>query len=233
MDDALPIRALDTVDSTNTECRRALAAGETRCLVLADAQSAGRGRMGRSFHSPAGSGLYMSLLFRPAAGAADAVGVTTFAAAATAESIEELTGLSCGIKWVNDLYLNGKKVCGILTEGVGAAVIVGIGVNLTPAPMPAEIAHIAGCLGRGDIRDALAGRIAAALLRYRPGDSGHMDAYRRRSIILGRRVRFTLNGRPLKGRAAAVGDGGELLVDTAEGRVALCSGEISLDEIEW
>ena len=231
-DDTLPVRAFDILDSSNAECRRARAAGEDRCLILADCQTAGRGRMGRSFASPAGAGLYMSLLFRPAPGAAGAVGITTWAAVTAAEAVAELTGLQCGIKWVNDLFLNGKKVCGILTEGIGAHVIVGIGVNLTPAAMPEEAARIAGCLGRGDIRDALAGRIAGGLLRYVPGDTSHMDAYRRRSIVTGRRVRFLREGKPLDGVAAAIEDDGALRVDTAQGPVSLRFGEISLDAVE-
>lgn len=225
---ALPVYAFDTVDSTNTECRRRLSAGEARCLVLSDAQSAGRGRRGRSFFSPAGAGLYMSLAFRPEGGPAAAVGVTTFAAVCAAEAVEVLTGLRCGIKWVNDLYLDGKKVCGILTEAIGEAVVVGIGVNLTPAAVPEELQSIVGCLGREGIRDKLAGEIARRLLLYRSGDKGHMAEYRRRSVVLGRRVRFGERA----GLAAAIGDDGALAVDTEDGRVLLRAGEISLEEIE-
>ena len=227
-DPALPVYAFDTIDSTNTECRRRLNAGEARCLVLADAQSAGRGRRGRSFFSPAGAGLYMSLAFRPEGGPAAAVGVTTCAAVCAAEAIETLTGLRCGIKWVNDLYLDGKKVCGILTEAIGEAVVVGIGVNLTPSAVPEELRNIVGCLGREGIRDQLAGGLARRLLCYRSGNTAHMAEYRRRSVVLGRRVRFGDSA----GLAAAIEDDGALAVDTAGGRVLLRAGEISLEEIE-
>lgn len=225
---ALPVYAFDTIDSTNAECRRRLAAGEERCLVLAGAQSAGRGRRGRSFFSPAGAGLYMSLAFHPEGGPAAAVGVTTFAAVCVAEAVEDLTGLRCGIKWVNDLYLDGKKVCGILAEAVNSAVVVGIGVNLRPAAVPEELKSIVGCLDREGVRDALAGEIARRLICYRSGDVGHMAEYRRRSVVLGRRVRFGERA----GLAAAIEDDGALAVDTGEGRVLLRAGEISLEGIE-
>ena len=227
-DPALPVYPCESVDSTGTECRRRLAAGETRCLVLAETQTAGRGRRGKSFFSPAGAGLYMSLLFRPAGGPASAVGVTTYAAVRAAEAVERLSGKRCGIKWVNDLYFDGKKVCGILTEAVGDAVIIGVGVNLTPAAVPPELEGIAGCLDAPGVRDALAGAIARGLLDYAPGDVSHMAEYRRRSVVLGRRVRFA----DREGVAVAIDDDGGLAVDTAAGRVVLRSGEISLTGIE-
>lgn len=231
-DPALPLYLFDKIDSTSNECRRRLSAGEGRCLVLAECQTAGRGRRGKSFFSPAGAGLYMSLLFRPEGGPAAALGVTTYAAVCVAETVAALTGTECGIKWVNDLYLDGRKVCGILTEAVGGAVIVGIGVNLTRAAAPEGLEQIVGWIGRGDVRDALAGRIAGALLRYAPGDTSHMDAYRSRSVVLGRRVRFALNGAEREGVAAAIADDGALTVQTADGPVVLRGGEISLTGIE-
>ena len=227
-DPALPLYLYDTIDSTNTECRRRLAAGEERCLVLADRQTAGRGRSGKNFFSPPRAGLYMSLLFRPEGGPANAVGITTYTAVCVARAVETLTGRACGIKWVNDLYLDGKKVCGILTEAVGAHVIVGIGVNLLPTAVPPELTGIMGCIGASGVRDALAGTVARSLLDYVPGDVSHMDEYRRRSVVLGRRVRFG----DREGIAAAIGDDGGLVVETAEGPVTLRSGEISLSEIE-
>ena len=227
-DTALPLYLFDCIDSTNSECRRRLAAGERRCIVIADRQTAGRGRRGRSFYSPPDAGLYMSLLLRPEGGAASAVGVTTCAAVRAAEAVEALTGKRCGIKWVNDLYYGGKKVCGILAEAVGDAVIVGIGINLLPTAAPPELSEIMGCLDAPGVRDALAGTIARGVLDYVPGDVSHMDGYRRRSVVLGRRVRFA-DG---EGVAAEILDDGGLAVDTAAGRVILRSGEVSLTAIE-
>ena len=228
-DTGLGVSFFDSIDSTNTECRRRLEAGEGRCLVLADTQTAGRGRRGRRFFSPPGAGLYLSLGFRPAGGAASVSGITTYTAVAAAEAISRLSGIECGIKWVNDLYLDGKKVCGILAESFGGAVVVGVGVNLTESAAPQELRAIVGWLDRGDIRDALAVELARALLAYVPGDCGHIEAYRRRCLVLGRHVRF---GEAGKGVAAAVLDDGALLVQTPDGPVELRSGEVSLTEIE-
>ena len=228
----LPLYRFSEIDSTNNECRRRLAAGETRCAVLADTQTAGRGRSGKRFYSPAGAGLYLSLMLPAEGGSAGAVGLTTRAAVCTAEAVSALTGKDCGIKWVNDLYWQGKKVCGILTEGAGGAYIVGIGVNLTPAAVPEELWEIMGCLDAPGIRDALAGQLLARLTAAQPGDLSHMEAYRRRSIVLGRTVTFLRGETLCAGTAAAIADDGALAVDTAEGRIWLRSGEISLRGIE-
>lgn len=227
-DPALPLYLYDGIDSTSSECRRRLAAGEARCLVLADRQTAGRGRNGKRFFSPPGAGLYMSLLLRPEGGARHALGITTYTAVRAAEAVETLTGKRCGIKWVNDLYFDGKKVCGILTEALGDAVIVGVGLNLLPAAVPPELAGVMGCLDAPGARDALAGTLARGLLDYVPGDASHMPEYRRRNLVLRRRVRFPGG----EGRAVEILDDGGLVVETERGRVILRSGEISLTGIE-
>ena len=129
------VRVFREVDSTNLRLKEAARAGmaSAPCLLIADSQTAGRGRLGRTFVSPPGAGLYMSLLCAPPAGTGSG-GVTILAAVAVCRAIEELTGLSPKIKWVNDLFLGGKKVCGILAEGLEAGVILGIGVNLISPP---------------------------------------------------------------------------------------------------
>lgn len=225
----VPVDCFETLDSTSEECRRRIAGGETRCLVLAEGQTAGRGRCGRSFFSPPGSGLYMSLAF-PRTGF-DPAALTTYAAVCAADAVEALTGVSCGVKWVNDLFYCGKKVGGILTEAVGGEVIVGVGINLQPAAVPPELRDTVGALGCGDVRAPLAAAIAAALLAWR-GDFSHLDAYRRRSILTGRRVTFPLGGAEQGGTVAGIGDDGALLVRTAEGTLALRSGEVRLSHIE-
>ena len=228
-DPALPVCLFDSIDSTNLECRRRMAAGERSCLAIADTQTAGRGRRGRSFFSPPGAGLYLSLGFSPEGGVASVTGITTYSAVVAAEAISRLSGIECGIKWVNDLYLDGKKVCGILAEAVGPAVIVGIGVNLAESAVPEELRSIVGWLGRPEIRDKLAVELVNGLLRYVPGDTAHLAEYRRRSLVLGRRVRFGEEG---EGIARAILDDGALAVETAGGTVELRSGEISLTGIE-
>ena len=103
----------DAVDSTNTQCRRLAAEGVVNAVVTADCQTAGRGRMGRSFQSPPGLGLYLSVLWRTGLRTDTLPMVTPLAAVAVCRAIEEVCGLHCGIKWPNDLVLSGRKVCGI------------------------------------------------------------------------------------------------------------------------
>ena len=205
-----------SVGSTNTLLK---AWAEDGCAegtaAVAEEQTAGRGRRGRGFFSPRGTGLYLSILLRPESSAGAALAITTAAAVAAAEAIEEISGEEAGIKWVNDIYMHGKKVCGILTEasldvesGGLRYAIVGIGINvLTPAGgFPDELSDIAGAVFGDSSLPDLRCRLAAALLdrffaRYRAlGSEANFEAYRRRCFVLGRRVTILSNG-------IAVGEG--------------------------
>ena len=224
---ALPgvrVEAYETIDSTNDACRRILAAGAETCLALAAAQTGGRGRRGRTFVSPPG-GLYLSVAM-PAA--QDELGLTCRAAVVTAEAIEHVTGSCCGIKWVNDLCRDGKKVCGILAEQVGDHAIVGIGVNLRPAPLPPELADRVGFLDCGDVREALAAEIARGLLLRDATDRSFMEEYRRRSVVPGREIVCQIGDRSFPARAIAIDDDGGLVVDGPNGRETLRWGEVSV-----
>ena len=142
--------------STNTAVKEKAREGEEEgYLLIAERQTAGRGRLGRTFESPEQTGLYMSLLLRPDCEPKKALHITTAAAVAVAEAIRELTGRKAEIKWVNDVYVDGRKVCGILTEsaldagsGRMAYAVLGIGVNVTEPKegFARTIAHIAGAL---------------------------------------------------------------------------------------
>ena len=225
----LPVLCPETVDSTNSLCAKTLGPGTERCLVIADRQTAGRGRSGHSFYSPPEAGLYLSLGFPMRIGAEGPAGLTTLAAVAAAEEIERLSGKRCGIKWVNDLFLEGKKVCGILTEATGGFVIVGVGVNLSPSAVPEELRGIMGWIGAPEIRPALAAGIAARLLAHRPGSTAHMTAYRQRSLVLGRMVRFTWEGQPREALGVAIEDDGALLLrDARQQEYCLRFGEVSV-----
>ena len=115
----ISVFAYRELDSTNTEAKRlALGGGNAPAVIAAESQTAGRGRMGRSFYSPLQTGAYFSFLYQPSAGLDVAVSVTSAVSVAVAEAILALCGVQCEIKWVNDLYCNGKKVCGILCESV-------------------------------------------------------------------------------------------------------------------
>ena len=218
------VEAHETLPSTNDACRRLLREGAARCLVLAGQQTGGRGRRGRAFFSPPG-GLYMSVAF-PAA--PEELTLTCRAAVVTARAVAAVAGADCGIKWVNDLYLGGKKVCGILAERVGDSAIVGIGVNLIPAPLPPELEGRVGFLGCDDVREALAAEIARALLQRTPGDGAWMEEYRRRCVVPGKEIRCTVGERSFSAFALAVDDDGGLVVRGPDGVETLRWGEVTI-----
>ena len=150
----ISVRYYREISSTNTVLKTMAAEGAREGLVLiAEEQTGGKGRMGRRFYSPPGSGLYMSILLRPGTEASRSTGITACAAVAVALAIEELSGRPANIKWVNDIYMDKRKVCGILTEasvdcesGLLNYAVVGIGINtLVPAgDFPQELQTIAG-----------------------------------------------------------------------------------------
>ncbi len=230
-------RLFDSIDSTNAEARRyALSGGQVPAVFLADQQTAGRGRMGRSFYSPRGTGLYLSLLLKAKQQPADGVLLTTAAAVAVARSVARVTGIELGIKWVNDLYLETKKVCGILAESFSAGeeryVILGVGINLSTEQFPRELKSIAGslCVSE-DCKSALAAEITKEIfeLYERLDPENFMDEYRKRSVVLGRCVRYTENGMTQKGLAEAVDESGRLQIRHEDGSLRLLAGgEISL-----
>lgn len=226
------VQCLPLVDSTNRRLKEWRRAGQIRppYLLAADAQSAGRGRLGRTFVSPAGTGLYMSLLSALPAGTGSGR-ITVLAAVAVCRAIEELTELRPKIKWVNDLFVRGRKVCGILAEGLEDSVIIGIGVNVRTPPggFPPE-AGIAGALDVPLDRAQLAGRIAAHLLTglQSPADPALLEAYRARMPLVGRTVCYTMNGQEKNARVTGVSEDGGLTVETDGGREVLRSGEITL-----
>ncbi len=232
------VRIYAETDSTNSEAKRyAVSGGRAPALFLADRQTAGRGRLGRSFYSPEGSGLYMSLLLPTKPELADTVLMTSAAAVAVRRAILSVTGKDTGIKWVNDLYLNGRKVCGILCELLSSErmMIVGVGINLSNGDFPEEIAHVAGSLGvsdpNGELRDTLAARCAKELLEIWEtlGDGGFMDEYRKNSIVLGDEIIYTENGVSRSGLAVDIDSRGRLTVKDSDGIThLLSSGEISV-----
>lgn len=238
------IRVFDTIDSTNAEVKRLAARGAREGLVVvASSQTAGRGRRGRSFFSPEGTGLYMSLLLRPALSPAQATRITTMAAVGICTAIERLSGRKPGIKWVNDVLLDGRKVCGILTEAAMSAdgasldyVVLGIGINvLAPETgFPPEIASIAGSVFIGSPPNARSLLCAAVLDELakdylRLPEESFAEEYRRRCIVPGRRITVLRGDSTLEADALSVDDECRLLVRYDDGREELLgSGEISI-----
>lgn len=240
-----PTEVFETLPSTNIVARERAAGGAPHgAVVIANSQSSGRGRRGRSFVS-GGLGIYMSVIIRPDS-SSDAVLATTAAAVAVRDAIEEVCGKSCGIKWVNDLYLDGKKVVGILTEAVTdmesgdiSAMVVGIGINFrgVAEDFPPELREKAGFVFRpgespdGPDRSVLAARVASNLLERvaHMSDRQFLEDYRRHSIILGRRVEYTRGGRTVVATALGIDGNGALEVLRDDGiRETISAGEVSI-----
>ena len=225
---------LDVTDSTNNEAKRIIASGEKEpFLVISREQTAGRGRRGKSFFSPKDTGLYMTVCFPIEKNAKDFLYMTSAAAVSVVQEIFSLTGISCRIKWVNDVYLDGKKISGILTEAVTGEkqyIIVGIGVNLTTAAFPEDIKYIAGTLDKNLSPALLASGIALRLKDFfDKGASSFMEDYRKFSMVLDEEISYIKNGVTYYGKVTEILDSGALSVLKEDGtKDILDSGEISL-----
>ena len=232
----MDIHVLEETGSTNNECKALVAAGcSGYTLVVAKRQTAGKGRLGRSFYSPEGS-IYMSLAFPVNMDISDAVKLTTAASVAVVKAIEGLTSHRPLIKWVNDVYLDGKKICGILTEGVtdmesGSVghMVIGIGLNCGSGEFPEELRDIAASMDRqGAGRCAIIAAILRELTACIEG-AEFMDFYRSRSFVLGKEINCIKNGTVTPAVAIAIDDSGALVVRTDDGaQQVLNTGEISV-----
>ena len=224
------VRVLPEVGSTNDYLKEAARGGAPEGLaVLAERQTAGKGRLGRSFQSPAGLGLWMSVLLRPTCPPECLPPVTALTAAACAEAIREVCGAEAGIKWPNDLVLDGRKLCGILTElesgGEGLALVIGIGLNVSQRreDFPPELRETAGSLAMLRALDRM----------YRDLLADDLDAwrgaYRAACVNLGREVRILRPDREEQATALDVDRDFGLMVRLADGREEILrSGEVSV-----
>ena len=241
----LDITVLPTVSSTNALVReRANSGGSEGCIILANGQTAGRGRQGRSFFSPQDTGIYMSLLLRPGRESArKAVRITTMAAAAACEAIRAVSGEKAEIKWVNDIFVRGKKVCGILTEGsfdmesgTLEYAILGIGINLYQPEngFPEELEQTARALFESRQDDAKNRLVSEFLNRFygyytAPNQKNYVARYREYSLVIGKEI--TLMSADESRRAVVVGidDNCRLLVKYPDGtEECYSSGEIQI-----
>lgn len=234
------------VTSTNSLLKELAIGGEKEGkVIIAEEQTEGRGRLGRKFYSPAKTGIYMSILLRPKLMVDDSLFITTSAAVAVAEAIEEITGCEAKIKWVNDIYCHGKKVCGILTEAAvdfeGGGLeycIVGIGINVARPvnDFPEEIKDIAG----GVIEDRsyssdLRSRLVAAILNkfwryYHEFDKREfIKEYRNRSFLIGKSISVSMGDKTEMATALDIDEKARLVVKFSDGEVrALSSGEVNI-----
>lgn len=227
-----------TLPSTNITARQlAISGAPEGTAVIADAQSAGRGTRGRAFFSPQG-GVYLSVILRPTG--MDGCLITSCAAVAVARAIERLCPLKIQIKWVNDLYVNGKKLCGILTEAGFAPdntidyVVLGIGVNVAAVDFPPDIAAVATSLGNEGCEIDRNALIAAVLEEWEAayttiGSGAFLAESRERSCVLGRQIAVVRGNDCFQAIATDINDRGHLLVQKSDGeQIALLSGEVSI-----
>jgi BirA family biotin operon repressor/biotin-[acetyl-CoA-carboxylase] ligase len=237
----------DSIDSTNRRAKELAAAGcPARSLVVAEAQTAGRGRRGRAWHSPAGSGIYASLVLRPTLAPEHAPLLTLAASVAIAEALCARANVATVIKWPNDVLVGTRKIAGILTEMVAepermdfAVVGFGINVNLAASAVPAELRAVATSLRIETGRTFRRAELLADCLK-RLGDlcaeleAGRFDAvlapWRARSNFIGRRVRVETLRETRVGLASDVGPDGSLVLETADGvRHSVLSGDVTVE----
>ena len=232
-----------SLESTNKTAKEmAVAGAEHGTVILSDGQTMGRGRYSRNFFSPSG-GLYMSIVLRPEAMPfQNPTTVTAFAAVSVCEAIEAISGKTPGIKWVNDIFLQGKKVCGILTEAVtdfesGGLewIVLGIGINVhtPPEDFPGELQALATSIypdnKRPGVRNRLSAEIINRVLGFEtlPGETEIFEAYKKRLVMLGKEITVHQNQKHYRATAVDVDAAGRLIVQKENGEIlALSSGEI-------
>lgn len=234
------------LDSTNDQLKKLACQGAAHgTVLLADRQTGGHGRMGRSFHSPAGAGIYMSILLRPQCAPGDLMHLTCAAAVAMCDAVEAAAGLRPGIKWTNDLVWGRKKLGGILTElglspgGGTDYAIIGIGINCCQQAdnFPADIQDIAGSLAMVTGKSIDRSRVAAAMLealwqmdlRLLTEKDAILTRYRGDCVTIGQEISLVRGGEVRHGKALRVDDNGALVVQFAPGQTeTVNSGEVSV-----
>ncbi|MFR7752286.1 MAG: biotin--[acetyl-CoA-carboxylase] ligase [Agathobacter rectalis] len=235
----------DTIDSTNTKAQELAEKGyPSGTLVVADKQESGKGRRGRSWVSPSGTGIFMTLMIKPDINPNNASMLTLVAALAVAKAITSVTGEEALIKWPNDIVVNGKKVCGILTEMNAQFdyinnIVVGVGINVHNESFPEEISQMASSLmiEAGGKRFHRAQIIAETMLYFeqyydtflKTQDlSALVREYDELLVNRNKSVRVLDPKEPFDGKAMGITPKGELIVDTWESRKLVSSGEVSV-----
>lgn len=235
----------DTIDSTNTKAQELAEKGyPSGTLVVADKQESGKGRRGRSWVSPSGAGIFMTLMIKPDINPNNASMLTLVAALAVAKAITSVTGEEALIKWPNDIVVNGKKVCGILTEMNAQFdyinhIVVGIGINVHNESFPEEISQMASSLmieagGKRFHRAQIIAETMSYFEQYydtflKTQDlSALVREYDELLVNMNKAVRVLDPKEPFDGKAMGITPKGELIVDTWESRKLVSSGEVSV-----
>ncbi|MBQ9139041.1 MAG: biotin--[Ruminococcus sp.] len=237
------VLVFDELPSTNTYAKELAAKGAAHgTVVIADHQTGGKGRLGRRFESPSGAGIYMSIIIRPEFDISLAPFITSAAAVAAAEAAEKLCGGDIRIKWVNDLYLSGRKICGILTETALNAemkrldyAVIGIGINVLKSDFPDEIRDTATSIeaetGKIINRNRLCGEILGRLEYYINNieKKEHLGGYRRRELLTGNYITANMGSEKFEGLAVGIDDNANLIIKLSDGSLkSLVSGEANL-----
>lgn len=238
LDKKMDIYAYKTIDSTNTQMKKfAVDNHVDYALIVAEHQSAGRGRFNRNFYSPEKQGIYMSLLLRYNQTFNDATLITIQSAVAIKRVIKKLCGIDTKIKWVNDLYYQGKKICGILTEAISdfesgmiEAIIIGIGINVSTKQFPEELLDKATSLGIENInRSKFIALIVNEILKIIDEDFNNvLNEYKDASCVLNKKVEFRYKGQIYNGIAKDINNLGNLIVKCDNQEYTLNSGEVSI-----
>ncbi len=239
----LQVLRYESLPSTNTEIARLAAQGaEEGLAVVADEQTAGRGRLQRAWSSPKGAGLYFSILFRPALAIERWPLITFVAALATGDALREAARVETDIKWPNDLLASERKICGILAEGIETrarrAVVVAIGINLTNEAFPSELVSVATSVahetGVTAERETILNALLRALVRWysllhEPDGAEKIVATwaSRSSYAAGKLVQVTNGDEVLQGVTRGVENDGALRVETAQGMQLIRAGDVT------
>ena len=238
LDEKIAIYTYKKIDSTNTQMKKlAIDGGSDHSVIVAEEQSAGRGRFGRSFYSPAKKGIYMSVLLKRQEMIQDATFITIQTAVAINRAIKKLYGLETEIKWVNDLYYQGKKICGILTEAISdfesgmiEAIIIGIGINVSTKEFPKELQDKATSLNLDKAnRNQFIAEILKQLFKIINEDFKETLAeYKSLSCVLNKKIEFMLKGQLYTGTVKDINELGNLVVIYNDQEIILSSGEVSI-----
>ncbi|MDE7278104.1 MAG: biotin--[acetyl-CoA-carboxylase] ligase, partial [Oscillospiraceae bacterium] len=241
------IDVFKTIDSTNNFAKSLAQLGAVHgTTVISEVQTQGKGRMGRDFYSPMGMGVYMSVIIRPKLSVEHSLLITSCAAVAVAEAVERVAEIDCKIKWVNDIYAGGKKLCGILTEasvdveqGGLEYAIVGMGINVQNVTFPKNLADTATSVRLETDKPVSRSVLTAEILNCLEErletirDKSFLDEYRRRSNVIGERIEVTHNDVSEQMDCTGIDEIGRLLVrlDSGEEK-ALTSGTVRIVDSE-